>query len=333
MNGKKRQDWVAPADIRLPDFIICGAMKCGTSTVHALLNKHPHVYIPDSEINLFDIDDIFQHADFFLRRESHWVWPDISNNPMDYWEWYSRFFSDAPQNCLVGEDSTCYLPSARASYRISLQSKPIKTIICLRQPTSRAYSQYWHMLRTGRAIFNFEDTIKFTPHYVLERSMYLTQILEFMKNIPRERIFFFILEEFLEDKEATLRNLASFLSLSCEDFPENTLETHTNRAKIPRSIKLRALHNRMLRVSGSMSYMKKLPYSVDMGNRDHLTARIFNKLQKIVNPSIAQAIPKIEDSTKDFLNQFFRRELEGLGDIVGADLDRLWFGKGKQSAL
>lgn len=66
MNYKKENEWVAPENVRLPDFIICGAMKCGTSTVHSLLNQHPYVYIPDPEINFFDIDDIFQHQTSLL---------------------------------------------------------------------------------------------------------------------------------------------------------------------------------------------------------------------------------------------------------------------------
>jgi hypothetical protein len=325
MNSRKEHEWIAPQNIRLPDFIICGAMKCGTSTIHSLLNNHPHVYIPDPEIHFFNIDDIFQHTDFYLQRDGRWFCPDISAHPIDYWKWYSSFFHDAPENCLIGEDSTSYLPSARAAYRIALQSKPIKIIICLRQPTQRAYSQYWHMLRTGRAMFNFEDTIKFTPNYILERSMYLTQVLEFMRHIPKERIFFVVLEEFLADKETTTRNLADFLSLSYDAFPEGTLETHANRAKIPISVNLQAFKNRILRGFGNLRYEDKLPFSENIEKRRSFIIQFFTVLHNVVNPSISRAIPKMNAATKNFLDKFFLRELEGLGDIVGADLDNIWF--------
>lgn len=39
-----RNDWIAPEDIKIPDFIICGAMKSGTSTLHYILNEHPNIH-------------------------------------------------------------------------------------------------------------------------------------------------------------------------------------------------------------------------------------------------------------------------------------------------
>ncbi len=93
MSEKYTQQWIAPKNIRLPDFIICGAMKCGTSTVHTLLGKHPETHIPDREINFFDIDDIFQHSDFYSQRDGRFLGPDISIDPIAYGEWYHDFFA------------------------------------------------------------------------------------------------------------------------------------------------------------------------------------------------------------------------------------------------
>ena len=167
-------------------------MKCGTSTIHAILEEHPDVFLPQQEINFFDLDDLYQHPDFFWRNSTSgdWSYSDFKHCSDDCWRWYRSHFSDAPEGALIGEDSTCYLPSRRACERIAMQSKQIKAIICLRQPTLRAYSQYWHMLRTGRAMFSFEDTLRFTPDYVLERSQYLRQLMHFTSFVPRQQIFF-----------------------------------------------------------------------------------------------------------------------------------------------
>ena len=108
--------WIAPQDLRLPDFIICGAMKCGTTTVHEILNSHPAIGIPNAEINFFDIDDTLEHSDFLFHAEGRWFFPDISENNRAYWKWYSRFFSEIPDVCLIGEDSTCYLASSIAPF-------------------------------------------------------------------------------------------------------------------------------------------------------------------------------------------------------------------------
>lgn len=299
-------------------------MKCGTSTVHTLLGKHPDVYIPKSEVNFFDIDDLHQHPDFYFFDRERWQWPNITDGPQGYWDWYQEFFKDAPKDSLLGEDSTCYLPSPRAAQRISLQSKPIKTIICLRQPTRRSYSQYWHMLRTGRALFGFEDTIKFTPHYVLERSMYLSQIVEFMKYIPTERIFFFVLEEFLTNKERTIKSLSEFLGLDRQKFPDNALDTHANKATFPKNIELQALRNRLLRSLGNSHYVAKLPFPVGSASSSPVSA-LLDKIHNRINPLQLKATPKMNPATEEFLDRYFRRELQGLGDLIGVDVDSLWF--------
>ena len=323
MNKPIEQEWLAPKNARLPDFIICGAMKCGTSTLHTILNKHPDIYIPSPEIHFFDIDDIFQHSDFFLYEDKCWRWPNISEAPQDYWNWYQNFFKNAPENCLLGEDSTCYLPSSKAAHRISLQSKQIKAIICLRQPTLRAYSQYWHMLRNGRAMFCFEDTIKFTPHYVLARSMYLDQIINFMRHIPRERIFFFVLEEFMSDRERIIKELSGFLSINYDNFPDGVLNnTHSNKATIPKSSKLQAFKNRLMRSSGNTRYSGRLPLSVRSINKNSPFALAMDIFYKKINPLIRTSTPKMNPATQKFLNQYFQQKLEGLSGIVGIDLEK-----------
>ena len=120
------QVWIAPVSERIPDFIICGAMKSGTSTVHELLGKHPRVFIPHNEINFFDMDDIFQHSDFIFYDDDKWVAPRIQDNPKIYWKWYLNHFKEAPEDSIIGEDSTTYISSANAAHRIALQQTAVK---------------------------------------------------------------------------------------------------------------------------------------------------------------------------------------------------------------
>jgi hypothetical protein len=147
-----------------------------------------------------------------------------------------------------------------------------------------------------------------------------------MRHIPKDRVFFFILEEFLQDKEAVARKLMEFLSLDYGDLPENALETHSNIARLPRNVELQAFKNRMLRAFGNKSYEGRLPFSPNLGQqRSSYFPRVVNKLHNVANPSKLRPIPKMDTGTKIFLDDFFMRELEGLGDIVGADINQLWF--------
>jgi len=329
MKDQDHTNWLCPDGKRLPDFIIAGAMKSGTSTVHHLLNRHKNVFIPDSEINFFDIDDLFQHTDFFSFNGA-WSHPDIAVDPDSYWQWYQHFFKDAPNESLIGEDSTCYLPSKKAVKRIAIQEKPIKLIVCLRNPVARAYSQYWHMLRTGRAMFSFEDTIRFTPDYVLGRSMYLEQVQHLIANIPRNRIFFFLLEDFQTRKEEVVSSLLTFLELDASQMPTESLNTHSNRATYPQNIELCALKNRILRTIGNTRYLGKLPFKTPDHKSIPILARFVEKIHRRINPVKAGKGPAMNDATREFLESFFRSELKGLSDIVGHNLEQLWFKEGEK---
>lgn len=325
MGPREPQEWVAPDWVRLPDFIICGAMKCGTSTLHSILESHPDVFIPDGEINFFDIDDLLQHPDFAFHSREGWRWPDLLEAPEEYWSWYRSFFDSAPAGAILGEDSACYLPSPRAACRISMQPKTIRTIICLRHPTRRAYSQYWHMLRNGRAMFSFEDTIRYTPHYVLQRSMYRDQIRAFMRHIPRERVFFFVLEEFLGDPRGVAGRLADYLGLAPDGFFEDALRTHANPGRIPRSVGLQTLKNRVFRSLGNNRYAGRLPLRDDFGSRVPLLCRLFDRAFRVLNPLGRRPKPKMAPDTRRFLDDFFRREMRGLDQLVGREVESLWF--------
>ena len=54
---------VRSSSFTVPDFIIGGAPKCGTSSLHFILEAHPRIRIPKHEIHFFDVDDPLNHPD------------------------------------------------------------------------------------------------------------------------------------------------------------------------------------------------------------------------------------------------------------------------------
>lgn len=326
MNEDIKGKWIAPSNAILPDFIICGAMKCGTTSLHAILDQHPDVYIPKSEVHFFDINNIYNHPDFFFYDKGVWQYPNMEVNRDALWEWYSNFFRKAPKNSIIGEDSTNYLASSESAERIAMQKKPIKAVVCLRNPTKRAYSHYWHMLASGRSIYNFEDSIKYLPETVLSKSMYYEQVDRYLNKLPRNQIFFFILEEFLQDKEKVIKELSYFLGIDYDSFPEGAIHAHTNKGVIPTSVNLQILKNRMLRSLGGKHYRKHLSPLLEVDDRAPIAPRLLEKVHSVVNPQSVKAPPKMKEGTKIFLDDYFQRELNGLGSLIGKNVESLWFG-------
>ena len=109
------QEWVSRNTDHIPDFIIGGAMKSGTTSLHQILDKHPEVFMSHGEIGFFDIDNIIEHPDFsFFDKKNKWNTQRIENGPELLWSWYYKKF-EASNGQLKGEDSTTYLASPIAA--------------------------------------------------------------------------------------------------------------------------------------------------------------------------------------------------------------------------
>ncbi len=230
-------NWITEDTNLLPDFIIGGAMKCGTTTLHAILNKHPKIFIPNEEVHFFDMDNILQHSDFNFYHNDTWTTQSMEKDPKLVWEWYQKKFK-GNESLIKGEDSTTYLASRCAAERISMQKKEIKLLFLLRQPSERAYSNYSHLLRSGRATNSFEDTIRYNPFQVINRSLYKEQLESFYKNIPKERIKVILFEDLVKTPESTMKEVSTFLGVDYNEFPAGAFKTHSNKGRVPRNEKL-----------------------------------------------------------------------------------------------
>ncbi|WDE13278.1 sulfotransferase family protein [Thalassomonas haliotis] len=319
-------NWQLPTDVRIPDFIICGAMKSGTTSIHAILNQHPDIYIPDDEVHFFDMDNLLQHPDFNHFDGKQWSVSSLARDPQQYYAWYRSRFSPAAQHQLLGEDSTTYLASEIAAQRISQQKRETKLIILLRQPSTRAYSQYWHLLRSGRATHSFEDTIRYNPHSILERSLYLTQLQNVYKHIPQEQVKVIVFEDFLADKQAVLMQLCTFLKADYRRLPADALGIHANSGRLPMFPAIELMKNRLFRDGGNQGYHQRFSCDLTAGNTRKITfSKLVNKAHRLVNPLVVKKAPKIHPQTKAFLDDYFYRELQGLNELLGRDILAKWF--------
>jgi len=322
----KLQNWLAPESSIIPDFIICGAMKAGTTTLHHILNHHPHVFIPQGEIHFFDIDNILQHPDFSFFCNGEWVDQNIDENPSGFWNWYNAFFKNAARGQLIGEDSTTYIASERAAQRIALQEKQVKIVVSLRHPTARAYSQYWHYVVSGRTTYSFEDTIRYAPWSILQRSLYCEQLSNFLKYIPRHRIKIVIFEEFLMDKEKVIADLCDFLEIDFNLMPQNSLNLRANKTMVPKHNTLQLFKNRIFREIAGRIYATHLPKKPVKNNKSKydVVMKQIEKLHRKMNPLTDKGPPKMNPSTKKFLDGFFKEELRVLNGIAGKEVLSFW---------
>ena len=313
---------------QLPDFIIIGAQKSGTSSLHNVLAQHPDVFIPKGEIFFFDVDDIEQHPDFFVPTRDGWVDHDFYANLDRYLQWYRRLFEGAKEGQLRGEDSTTYLASKVAPARIGSLAPRCKLVAMLRDPVQRAYSHYWHTVATGRATMTFERTLSRRPGNILRRGFYAEQIERYRMHVPGENLKVILFEEFAKRPQEVLDEVCAFIGLETT-VNLGTVDEHRNAARAPLSHRGRLIANAALRPLLVKSYKRKIPFMPGYAP-DSVTSRVerhplFERLSDwFEGARPRRSYPPMRPDTKTFLQGLYRRRNAALPDLLDRDLDEWW---------
>ena len=320
--------WISKHPEDLPDFIIGGAMKSGTTTLHAILNKHPKIKITKNELGFFDIDSILQHPDFnfFDKNKKEWITQSMTCHPEKLWKWYaSQFENLKSEGLLVGEDSTTYLTSRIAAKRIAQQSKPIKMLFVLRHPTKRTISNYLHLLKSGRAIYSLEDTLKYNPQSIIHRSMYLEQLEAYYRQFPADLIKVILFEDLINDRQNCVKEVCEFLKVDFNLFEEADFKVHSNKTLVPKNVSLQLLRNKWMQGSRDYRYSNFLPNQPVFHKKLPLKYRIIDEVHKRVNPKDSSYKFLPNASTMSILDNYFKSELAGIDALTNSDIISKWF--------
>ena len=179
----------------LPDFLIVGAMKCGTSTLHAQLAAQPGVFMAaPKEPNFFSDDAIFARGA----------------------GWYEELFAAAPPGALRGEASTHYTklptyPDTVARMRAVLKAP--RLIYLLRNPVARAVSHLIHAWTLGE--MSRDPARAFARHpELVEYGCYGRQIAPYVRAYGQDSILLVSLERMQNAPQAELTRVAGFLGLA-----------------------------------------------------------------------------------------------------------------------
>ncbi len=129
----------------LPDFMIIGAPKAGSTALHAALERHPQLFMSTpKEPKFFMTDGAPRRAQHRGPGDAHsareWVWRR---------EQYEALFDAAPPGAVRGESSPFYLWDRDAHRRMAALVPDAKLIAVVRDPVDRAYSNWTHLRADG----------------------------------------------------------------------------------------------------------------------------------------------------------------------------------------
>ena len=212
----------------LPNFLIIGAAKAGTTSLWHYLRQHPEVFM--SEV---------KEPNFFRTyKDSHlWVTETLES--------YERLFEGSERFKAVGEASPNYLADEQAAHRIRAMLPDVRLVAILRDPYARAFSEFTFHRSIGREpIGRFLKAIETDASRSIEQradyishSLYYRNLSRYFAVFPSERIKVVFNEDLLRDAQMVVSSIFSFLEVD----PSVSVNTKAKLAVsgVPR---VRALH-------------------------------------------------------------------------------------------
>jgi Sulfotransferase domain len=205
----------------LPGFIIIGAQKAGTTSLHSYLSQHPQIRTGSKkEVHYFDLNA--HHGERWYR--SHF--PYLSQLRS----------TGAGAAGMTGEASPYYLFHPHAAARIRSKLPNVRLVALLRDPVARAYSHYRHNLRQGHESGTFEEALsreeallpseaqrmREDPTYrsmlhqlysYRARGRYAEQLQPYFDLFPRDQILILKSEDFFTETQEAFDRVVDFLGL------------------------------------------------------------------------------------------------------------------------
>ena len=208
----------------LPDFVIIGAMKTGSTSLYGFIVQHPAVAPPPSAKTL-------QYFFRYYKFGESWYRSKFPTNLQKYY-----FYKKTNQKLITGEASPSYLFFPIVPSRMKKVLPDVKLIVTLRNPVDRAYSHYYHTKRLRGETLSFENAIKmeeercagekeqmikdpdylplhYKEHSYLARGVYVDQLENWFKYYDRRQFLILATEDFRKNSQRTMDYVFDFLGV------------------------------------------------------------------------------------------------------------------------
>jgi spore coat polysaccharide biosynthesis protein SpsF (cytidylyltransferase family) len=297
----------------LPNFIIVGAAKCGTTSLNEYLKQHPEVYMaPLKEPYFFS----------FMNEQPTFTGPydyTLDKQLITDFEVYKSLFDGVSKEKAIGECSNSYLFFENTPQRIKQYIPDGKIIIVLRNPIERTYSHYRQHVMLGHENLSFEEALQkeeerkqlgWRWHYqYTAQSMYYEQVKRYYEIFDRNKIWIGFFENLKENPAAFMKDIFNFLEVN-PDISNIKFERH-NPSGIPKN-------------KGLLEFATQ-PHWIKEITRPFTPRKLRAKISKILyNKSIDfNHVPKMKKETKEYLKNIFREDVKQLEKLIGRDLS-LW---------
>jgi hypothetical protein len=288
----------------LPNFLIIGAPRSGTTTIFESLQQHPEIFLSPLKEPMF----------FILEGEKElYPGPLSPIGPRDL-DAYRSLFDGVTHEKAVGEASTLYLVSPKAPIRIKKYIPEAKFIAIFRNPVDRAYSHFLlNRLAGTETIADLEEAMDAEEerirqgwfHFWSYRGVgyYGKHIERYFASFDRERFKFFLFEDLIASPAELFSDIFRFLGVD-ETFCIRPREKY-NPSGVPRS---QIIHDFLSQPNFIKNQLKLiLPEKTQ-----------YNLLTRFMNRNLAK--PALRMEVRSRILAIYREDILKTQDLIGRDL-------------
>jgi hypothetical protein len=300
----------------LPNFLVIGAAKAGTTSLEAYLRQHPDIFLNSTfkELRFFAYDG----------QPPSYAGPgDVESNEhtITTLRAYEAQFERASGRKAIGEVSPVYLYSERAPERIEHYIPDVKLIAVLRNPVERAYSHYMHLRRDrreseesfARALALEDDRIRkrweWSWHY-RRVGLYHAQLERYLERFDRSQIRIFLYDDFQKDPGGMTRDVFRFLGVDDTFVPDTSVRFNVTGLPRSRSFPSALMKGRQFLLDKLTPIQPYIPSTLWRGGGTMIWA--------LYNANFAK--PPLGDDVRGDLVDYFRADVRRLETLIGSDL-------------
>lgn len=296
--------------MNMPNFLVIGAAKAGTTALYYYLKQHPQIYM-----------SAIKEPDFFAVEGENLEFPGPNNSIFKLRaiadiETYRSLFDDVSNEIAIGEASTLYLYSPKAPERIKHYIPDAKLIAMLRHPVDRAYSHFLFSVSLGREpIHDFKKALleenkriqnnwSHNWHYK-QRGFYSEQIKRYYDIFGKDKIQVYLYEDFIANSVKVVQDIYQFLEVD-NTFSPNTSKRH-NTTLVPKNQTVNQLLNRPNPIKSLLKTL--MPSGLRQQLSTHLKKKNLGK-------------PKLSKNLRRELIEVYREDILKLENLLERDLSK-----------
>ncbi len=296
--------------MNMPNFLIIGAEKAGTTALYHILNQHPQIYMcPVKEPCFFAFEN--QNMDFTGPGDK-WINQIAVTRLVDY----QALFYGCKDEVAAGEASTYYMMlGAQSSEAIARYVPDIKIILILRHPVDRAYSAFTAMISYGREpLRDFNKALaagdqRWRNHWepawrYFENSFYAPKLLQYLTLFSQSQIRIYLYEDWDLKPQVILQDIYTFLEVDEGYIPDKVIRHNVSN---------HPGNDRLFRFLTAPNTLKSL-------GKPFLPQKLRTWIKRTLISRNWTVPPSLNREIRSILTQSYHQDIVQVQDILGRDL-------------